>query len=278
MSSRVVLRGKFIRVYPLHVVYVRPAYCFHRTVDLLSPLPFSIECGTCVVTHSHVPNVLSLCIVASLPRNRCPIPSRLIMSHLCPDPVDLNVLLQAIRDGLLLHPARAGAVRVVIESEAGEALHVVRIDARRSGPVKRASRAHPPPGLLAELIAATSSAVEGEQRDAEDRGLLQQCHEQQQRIAELEQQLRQAQEGLHRQPSHPLLLSPSSPASSTDSDDSHRSSVDEAREGTVLMMDEADDAPPSSSVSPLSPPATVVRKSERSKSNGPLDQSREWWT
>ena len=198
------------------------------------------------------------------------------MAHHLSDAVDLDHLLQAIRDGLLLHPAHAGTVRIVIESEAGEPLHVVKIDARcptSTKPVLPPRSLHSP---LAELIAATSAVQEDdeEQRDAQERRLLQRCHQQQQRIAELEQRLRQAQHELResaRSPS-PAHRMPPSPAPSTDNDN-RSSSVGSASGGetdddgheptasAVALTDGEDDAPPTSS----SP--TTVRKSERSKTN-----------
>ncbi len=192
------------------------------------------------------------------------------MSQQSPDVVDLDHLLQAIRDGLLLHPAHAGAVRIVIESETGEPLHVVKVDARRPPANKPALPPRPRPAPFAELIAATSAVqVDGqEQRDAPERDLLllQQCNEQQQRITELEQRLQQMQQELdqHAVPQSPAQLVPFSPASSTDDDSSnssdspHRSDDDDLQSSTspVAMTDDADDARSSSLPSP-----SVVRGS-----------------
>ena len=210
------------------------------------------------------------------------------MSQQSPDVVDLDQLLQAIRDGLLLHPAHAGAIRIVIESDAGEPLHVVKVDARRP-PANKALPQRPRPAPFAELIAATSAVqVDGqEQRDAPERDLLllQQCNEQQQRITELEQRLQQMQQELdqHAVPQSPAQLVPFSPASSTDedssnssnstvsSDSSPRSNDDDLQPSTstVAMTDGTDDAPssslPSSRVSDLS--TAGLRKSDRSRNS-----------
>ena len=210
------------------------------------------------------------------------------MAQQPPNPIDsdLDHLLQAIHDSLLLHPAHAGAVRVVIESEAGEPLHVVKIDARRSPASRTALSPRYRTAPVAELNAPTSAvqADSGEPRHEAEGGLLQRCQEQQQRIAELEQQLRQVQRELHHHARPLSPASPASPASSTDDDSSssaspHHSSGDatdddahEPNLSTVAMADDADHAPLSSS-SPSSPtlPApdtsTTVRKSERSKTN-----------
>ena len=204
---------------------------------------------------------------------------------------DLDHLLQAIRDGLLLHPAHAGAVRVVIESESGEPLHLVKIDAHRPPASRAALSPRHRTAPVAELNASRSAVQEdsGEPRHEQEHGLLQRCHEQQQRIAELEQQLRQVQRELHHHARPRSPVSPASPASSTDDDSCGSSSSssasprhssgdatdDDAHEpnlSAVAMADDADHAPSSSS-SPSSPtlPApdtsTTVRKSGRFKTN-----------
>jgi len=197
--------------------------------------------------------------------------------------VDIDHLLQAIHDGLLLHSAHAGAVRIVIESEAGEPLHVFEIDARRpltSETLLPLSRSRPMP--LAQLIAATA-AVEAD--GVEQCDLLQRCHEQQQRIADLEQQLRQVQQELQHHATPSSLTAPPSPASSTDDDtvssansvngsphgsDTHDDDHDrEPSTGLIAMTDEVEHSP--SSTSPLCPEApgmaTSSRQSERPKTN-----------
>ena len=204
------------------------------------------------------------------------------MAQQSPDCVDLDHLLQAICDGMLLHPTHAGAVRIVIESEAGEPLHVVKIDDRRPAANKAALPPRPRPSPLAELIVATSAVqADGqEQRDAAERDLLlmQQCNEQQQRITELEQRLQQMQQELdrHAGPQSPAQLVLLSPASSTDedsnnsSDSPHRSDDDDLLSSTslVAMTDGTDDTPSSSMPSPpVSDHSTAVRKSERPKNN-----------
>ena len=230
-------------------------------------------------------SVTSLCFVfIRLARDTTPSP--LIMTDQLPDPVDLDHLLQAVRDGLLLHPMHAGAVKIVIESEVGEPLHVVKIDARRPPSNKPAVPLRHRPAPFAELLAATSSLQadgwEQQQRDGQERGLLQRCNEQQQRIADLEQQLRQAQQELQRN-AHPLPpAAPFSPALSTDDDDSSRASSRNSNsrsprcssggetdedDHTVMMEDDADDASPASSSTPASDASTTVRKSERSKTS-----------
>ena len=203
------------------------------------------------------------------------------MAQQTSDCVDLDHLVQAIRDGLLFHPTYAGAIRIVIESEAGEPLHVVKVNAPRPPANKPALPPRPRPAPFAELIAATS-AVQGdgqEQRHAPERSLLlQQCNEQQQRITELEQRLQQLQQELnqHAGPQSPAHLVPVSPASSTDDDSSnssdslHRSDDDalQPSTSTVAMTDGTDIAPsPSLPSPPVSEHSTALRKSERSKNN-----------
>ena len=241
-------------------------------------------------SRTHTCPVYSSVCFRDFPSTRGATSLPLDMAQQLPNPVDsvLDHLLQAIRDGLRLYPAHAGAVRVVIESEAGEPLHVVKIDARlppASKPALPPLRLRPTP--LAELIAATAALqVDGwERRDAQDQGLLQRCLEQQQRIAELEQRLQEMHHELHHHATLPSPTAPSSPSSSTDDDSSscdsgtgdssqcsHGSNTDENdREPStsiVAMTDDADDASPS----PLSCPQasdifTAVRKSERSKTN-----------
>ena len=203
------------------------------------------------------------------------------MAHHLSDLVDLDYLLRAIRDGLLLlQPAHAGAIKVVIQSETGEPLHVVNIDARRPLSAKPVLPSGPHHTPLADLISATSSAVR-------DPGLLQRCHEQQQRIAELEQRLREVQHQLdeHARSSSPADRMPRLPAPSTDDDDNsstssgngdspHRSSGGETDDDddddhvprtstNATVTAEGGDAAASSSSSS----STTVRKSERSKTN-----------
>ena len=199
------------------------------------------------------------------------------------DPLDLDHLLQAIRDGLLLQPAHtvAGSVKIVIESEVGEPLHVVQVDARRPSSNKLVLPMRLLPAPFAELLAATSSSQAQAEGDGQERGLLQRCNKQQQRIAELEQQLRQVQQELQRSgPAAPL-----SPAlSTTDDDNSSRASSsssnthsprhsssgetdenDRETHDNTVMTDDADDESPASSASPPASHVsiTIVRKSER---------------
>ena len=252
-QPRVLLR----RAPPLHLLPV-----YHRVHLVLSPIP-------CVLPLCAIDASLTSCASTS---------SRLNMAQqLVNVVVDLDHLLQAIRAGLLLHPAHAGAVRIVIESEAGEPLHVVKVDAR-CPPISEPAIPRSRPAPFAELTAASSSV---HQRDAAEQALLllQQCKEQQQRITELEQRLQQMQQQLlpHARPPLPVHRVPHSPASSTDDDSSNssdsprRSDDDDGHEpsiGTVAMTDDADDAPSSSSHSPqASDISTAVRKSQRSKTN-----------
>ena len=223
-------------------------------------------------------------------------------SNQLPTPIDLDDLLKAIRDSMLLLPVHAGAARIVIESETGEQLHVLKIDARCPPLTKPALPFRHRPVPAADSTVATSS-VRGDDGPEDDhsadwgqqhteQGLLQRCNQQQQRIAELEQRLQQVQLELHRH-ARSLSASPAalsadrgqlSPAPSTDGDSSsvsstsdspHRFSGGDTDEdgqgphyGTVAMTDDANDTSPSPSSSPPAPNnSTVVRKSERSKSN-----------
>ena len=195
--------------------------------------------------------------------------------------VDLDHLLQAVRDGLLLHPAHAGAVRIVIESEAGDPLHVVKVDTRRTHASRPALRPRPRSASFGEVIAVSSSA---QQRYGPERGslLLERCGEQQRRITELEQRLQEMQQELYQRggsspPAHPVPLSPASltdndSSSSISSNSPHRSDDDddghETSTSTVAMTDDADDAPSSSLPRPQASDnsiSTAARKSGRSK-------------
>ena len=231
------------------------------------------SCGHLALTHDFLYSAACDRDFFTNPASATPLP--VVMAYQLPDLVDSNLdhLLQAIRGGLLLHPAHAGAVRIVIESETGEPLHVVKIHARRSLASKAVLPPRHPATPFAELIAATS-AVQGdseESRHEPEQRLLHRCHEQQQRIAELEQQLRQVQQELHHH------ARPLSPASSTDdgsssSNASPRPTDDDGPElnlSSDVMMDDADYAPSSTSSPTLSAPgiSTTVRKSERSKTN-----------
>ena len=219
-----------------------------------------------------------------------------------PSPIDLDDVLREIRNSLLLHPARSGAVKVVVELETGEQLTVLDIGARCPQPTKPAHPLRHRPVLPAESTGATS-AVRGDDGPENDHSvdwgqqhteqdLLQRCNQQQQRIVELEQRLQQMQLELHHHAqsssASPAALSadrgPPSPAPSTDDDSSggsstshspHRSSSGDTDEddhiphnGTVAMTDDADDPSPSSPSSPPAPnDSTAVRKSERSKTH-----------
>jgi hypothetical protein len=212
-----------------------------------------------------------------------------------PVPIDLDDVLTQIRDSLLQYPARHGAVKLVIESEAGEEIHVLKIDS-----LSRASLRTAPTLILSPHLSPAASALRAdnsertetdihqEQMQTGDHGLLQQCREQQRRIAELELRLQQAQNELRQHASlsssaisdRPVL----SPAHSTDEDSSDRphgssgGETDEdghrAHDGSVAMTDAADDSSQWSSIGAASsycPQASggsiAVRRSERSKTN-----------
>jgi hypothetical protein len=186
-----------------------------------------------------------------------------------PVPIDLDDVLTQIRDSLLQYPARHGAVKLVIESEAGEEIHVLKIDS-----LSRASLRTAPTLILSPHLSPAASALRAdnsertetdihqEQMQTGDHGLLQQCREQQRRIAELELRLQQARDELRQHsPQSPLSLSPSSalsdrqvvsPAHSADNDSSDnpqrssRCETDEdghgAHDGSAAMTDSADEA------------------------------------
>ena len=231
------------------------------------------------------------------------------MSHL-PNLGDLDDVLREIRDSVLLHPGRSGTVKIVIESETGEQLHVLQIDARcppSSKPTRRSQHRSAHAGDSSDA----TSAVRGDDRAVADQisnrdqhcqqstlhSLLQRCNEQQQRIAQLEQRLQQAQQELHHHPGPPAALSadrtPLSPTPSTDDDSSgdscsssssssssdspHHSSSSDTDEdscgphnSTMALTDEGEGASQSLPSSPPSPPAsgdpTSVRRSGRPKS------------
>jgi hypothetical protein len=214
-----------------------------------------------------------------------------------PVPIDVDAVLRQICDSLLLLPARDGAVKIVIESEAGEEIHVLRI-ASRSSPAQRTAptfllRPEPPPFTFAPL--ADKPGCIGDDHDQQqlstrDQGLLQRCEQQQRRITELEQRLHQVQQELLGQRLSPAAQSadqaPLCPTLSTDDDSSSSggsSSSDSPRhssggetevdghaahDGPVTMVDGADDASQSSTSSqPASGDSSAVRRSERAKTN-----------
>jgi hypothetical protein len=212
-----------------------------------------------------------------------------------PVSMDLDDVLRQIRDSLLQHPARHGAVKLVIESEAGEEIHVLKVDSRsraslRTAPTLMVSSQPPPAAssLRADNPGGTGTDNHLEQTHTQDHGLLQRCREQQRRIAELELRLQQAQDELrHHAPSSSSAISDRqvvSLALSTEndiSDSPHRSSGGEtdesahgAQDNSIAMNDAADDASQSSSIeaaSSHSPQAlgdsTAVRRSERPKTS-----------
>ena len=232
-----------------------------------------------------------------------PVPSRtlLLMTQL-PAPIDLDDVLQQIRDSLLLHPTRDAVVKIVIESDAGEELHILKVHSRSSSDVllqaagptlMRAQPPAAPSSLRADKSAGSMSNGLEEQPRAEEHGLLQQCREQQRRIAELELHLQQAKDELRQRAPSPTSSSticppqPISPAHSTEDDNSSSSDSpcssssgemsddgDRAPDDIVAMSDDGDDGSLSSSIEadsshdpPVSGDSTAVRRSERSKTN-----------
>jgi hypothetical protein len=210
-----------------------------------------------------------------------------------PVPIDLDDVLTQIRDSLLQYPARHGAVKLVIESEAGEEIHVLKIDS-----LSRASLRTAPTLILSPHLSPAASALRAdnsertetdihqEQMQTGDHGLLQQCREQQRRIAELELRLQQARDELRQHsPQSPLSLSSSSalpdrpdasPAHSTDDDSSdslHHCSGGETDGdahggGAMTAAAQSSSIEVASSHSPqASADSTAVRRSERSKTN-----------
>jgi hypothetical protein len=219
-----------------------------------------------------------------------------------PAPLDLDDLVRQIRDSLLLHPTRDGVVKIVIESDAGEELHVLKIHSRSSDYPRQAAGSTPmqsqlppaPSSLRADKSTGRRTNGHEEQPRAEGDGLLQQCREQQLRIAELELHLQQAQDELRQRAPRTTSSSticpqqPISPAHSTEDDDSNSSSDSANSSGSEEMSDDGQRAPDSivamsdgeddasqpssveadSSQSPRTPgDSTAVRRSERSKAN-----------
>ena len=209
--------------------------------------------------------------------------------------MDLDDVLREIRNSLLLHPVRSGAVKVVIELDTGEQVTVLDIGARCPQPTAPAPplrhRPVPPTEAATSSVRGDDDPVDDhsanwEQQHAQQ-GLLQRCNQQQQRIAELEERLQQVQlelhqhEGLHSSPS--ADRGPPSPAPSTDDDSisvsssshtPHRSSggdTDEDSDGlhkdTIAMADADDTTSSSSSSPPASNDSTAVRRSKRSKAH-----------
>ena len=216
-----------------------------------------------------------------------------------PSLINLEDVLIQVRDSLLLHHPRGGAVKIVFESEAGEEMHVLKIDSCRTAAVRVAPNQlhllHPRSLPGAPSSASSDNQQRSEQPDDAERGLAQVCREQQRRILELELHLQQAQDALlHHSPSCSSLArdrSSASPASSTEADDSssggdspHSPGAGEmsddaghtADTDAVPMLDDADDSSQlSSSVDAAalshSPPASddpaQLRRSQRSKAS-----------
>ena len=199
---------------------------------------------------------------------------------------DVDNLLRQIRDSLLLHPVRGGAVKIVIESETGEEeIHVLKVDYRYPPSPKMTPRPPAP-----QFVVASTSSLQRDAPNLDDdirphqqqqQELLQRCEQQALRIAELEMLLQQRALPSSSPISHSQLVSP---AVSTDDDDisSGSSSSDSplrasdgeadedghgAHDDAVAMTDDADDASKPSSCSLPSSDSTAVRKSERSKNN-----------
>jgi hypothetical protein len=202
-------------------------------------------------------------------------------------PFDLDDVLRQIRDSLLLHPARNGAVKLVIQSEAGEEIHVLKINSRSSASLRVAPTlmlSPQPPPAACSLRAEHYENSGTDDHQEQDHGLLDRCREQQRRIAELELHLQQAQDELrHHAPLSSSVISDRpvvSPAHSTDDDSSdipHPASGGETDEDARGAHDDSGamaDAVQSSSIDPASPhspqasaDSTAVRRSERSKTS-----------
>ena len=154
--------------------------------------------------------------------------------------VDLDDVVKQIRDSLLLHRARGGAVKLVIESDVGEEIHVLQTDpssttARRMTPATElVLHPHPSPAtspLLTDELVGIGNDHYHERKHADQQELLQRCNQQQQRIAELEQRLQQVQQELYHQPRSLSLVVPaadraplSCQSTDDDSNDGSRSS------------------------------------------------------
>ena len=215
-----------------------------------------------------------------------------------PSLINLEDVLSQVRDSLLLHHPRGGAVKIVFESEAGEEMHVLKIGSCSTAAVGvapdqlRLPHLRSPPG--APSLPSSDNQHRSEQPDVSEHGLAQVCREQQRRILELELHLQQAQDALlQHAPSCSSLAShqsSASPASSTEADDSssgsdspHSPSAGEmsdtghtADTDAVTMLDDADGSSQSSSsvdaaALPHSPPASddpaQLRRSQRSKAS-----------
>ena len=213
----------------VHIVLVAVMQCMCNTRQ-----PTHIPCASCTTLLLHRFFTYHLISISS----------HFIMAQRSPDFIELDYLLQEVREGLLLHPAHAGAVRIVIESETGEQLHVVKVDARCHRAHKHALPPRPRPAPSAEPIEATPAVQvdEQQQRNVPEQALLlQQCNEQQQRITELEQQLQQMQQEFHQhtalQPSvHLVSLSPAS-----NTDDESSSSSSSSNDGSLCSDDDGDE-------------------------------------
>ena len=203
-----------------------------------------------------------------------------------PSPVDVDDVLRQIRDSLLLYLARGGAVKVVIESDSGEEIQVLKIDHRRITP--RRAEPHPLPAASSVLTDELAGAAAGpdytrERQHAQQHDLLQRCKDQQHRIAELERRLQQLQQEFHHRTPSPSPaaasadLTPLSPTPSTDSyssssENPHRvgdGETDEDGHGTndstVAMTDDASQS--FVSCPRASDDSIAMRRSERSQTN-----------
>ena len=191
--------------------------------------------------------------------------------------LDVDDLLRQIRDGLQHYPTWDGSVKIVFESEKGEELHVVKIDAHCSSPSAQRSR---PPQPSSD---ASAGLDDQRLRLQQPQRLMQQCEEQRRRIAELEVRLLQTEEELRHPRSQPesdsvsadqlspLQVSPTSTNNnhSTDRESPHLSSGGDVTRTTSIALTDGDDGdslPRSDETCSTSPASSSPqRRSGRSK-------------
>ena len=165
----------------------------------LASIPFTLDCPSGLI-HRIIVDTAPL-ISTSL--------SVLTMSQRWSS-LDVDGLLRQIRDSLHHYSTWVGSVKIVLASEEGEELHVVKIDAHCSSSSRAppALRAPPPLPPVPNDTSAESSGLDGQHIDDDDVGpqplrlqrqqqLIQQCEEQRRHIAALEARLLQAEEQLH---------------------------------------------------------------------------------
>ena len=138
--------------------------------------------------------------------------------------VDVDELLRQLRDSLRHFPKWGGSVKIVLESEEGDEVHVFKIDAHRSSssPISPSPfRPQPPLPPSPSHTSTESPRLDDDNIDDDDdigpeqlqlhrrQRLLQLCDGQRRRIAELETRLQQVQEELHQQNVQPNSTSSS---------------------------------------------------------------------